>query len=94
MPLPCQLTKKDVIFYHEHPVLRTYTNCIDKLKLSDNTLETAKLGLGKYTLILLRLDKRIDIEVIKGKKWIGNELIDEDNRIYKMRKEKGYLGLG
>ena len=27
LPLPCQLTQDDIIFYHEHPLLGNSTNC-------------------------------------------------------------------
>jgi hypothetical protein len=50
---------------------------------------------AKYTLILLRLDKRINITVVKGKNWIADKIIDDRNTIYSTNKHKNNLiGLG
>jgi len=32
--------------------------------------------------------------VVKGKKWIDGDIIDDENTIYKVRKQKQYLMLG
>lgn len=67
LPLPFKLSQEDLIFYHEHPVLGSVTNCDKDLKITDSQLRVEGLKLGKYVLILLRLERRIDIEVVKGK---------------------------
>ena len=43
---------------------------------------------------MLRLEKRVDLEVVKGKNWIGGDLIDEEGTIYKVRKDRNHLMLG
>lgn len=51
--------------------------------------------MGKYTLILLRLDKRINITVVKGKNWIADKIIDDKNTIYSTNKNKNnFVALG
>jgi len=53
------------------------------------------LKAGKYTLILLRLDRRIDLVVVKGKDWIGDKLIDQNNLIYNVKnKTQNFISLG
>ena len=64
------------------------------MKLSEKEVKAEGLKLGHYVLILLRLDRRIDVEVVKGKPWIGGDLIDDENTIYKVKKQKRYLMLG
>ena len=94
LPLPCQLTQDDIIFYHEHPLLGNSSNCAEQLQLSANRLLCENLKVGKYVLILLRLEKRVDLEVVKGENWIEGDLIDEKGTIYKVRKDKNHLMLG
>lgn len=36
----------------------------------------------------------MDIEVVKGTKWIGDDLIDENRTIYKVRKDRNHMMLG
>jgi len=64
------------------------------LKLNEKEVRAEGLKLGHYVLILLRLERRIYVEVVKGKKWIDGDLIDDENTIYKVRKQKQYLMLG
>jgi hypothetical protein len=45
-------------------------------------LSIDKLAVGKYTLILLRFNRKIDIEVIRGKQWIGGKIINEDKMVF------------
>lgn len=96
MPLPCKLNpNQDIVFFHENRVTRVTKNCIDSIKLADNKLVTEKLENGKYTLILLRLDRRIDIEVIKGKNWINSSIIDDNNVVYETdNKDRKFVALG
>lgn len=96
LPLPCKLSpNQDIVFFHENRVTRVTKNCIDSIKLADNRLVTEKLENGKYTLILLRLDRRIDIEVIKGKNWINSSIIDDNNVVYETdNKDRKFVALG
>ena len=42
-------------------------------------------------MILLRLDRRINITVVKGKEWIGKKIIDDKNMIYETNKNSKEL---
>jgi hypothetical protein len=53
------------------------------------------LATGKYTLILLRFNRKIDIEVIRGKPWIGGKIINEQHVAYGLNnKPQNLLTLG
>ena len=93
-PVPCKLSPEDIIFYHEHPLLNNATNCMNNLQISNNKVSCLNLEKGKYVLILLRLDRRVDFEVVKGETWIGGDIIDEDRTIYKVQKERNQIMLG
>ena len=69
------MTEKDIIFYHENE-MKVIRNCYTELKVTDSTMTVDKLLKGRYTLILLRLDRKVEIEVVKGRKWINDDLID------------------
>lgn len=69
------MNEKDIIFYHENE-MKLVRNCYAELKITDKTITVDKLVKGRYTLILLRLDRKVEIEVVKGRKWINYDLID------------------
>jgi len=49
---------------------------------------------GKYVLILLRLEKRIEIEVLRGRKWM-NGIIDKNNKVFEIsNNQKSFISLG
>lgn len=51
--------------------------------------------MGNYTLILLRFNKKIDLEVIQGKEWQDGQIITENNEVYKISDSyTDFLGLG
>ena len=54
--------------------------------IENNRLTGKNLAVGRYTLIFLKFDRRIDIEVVKGRKWINDDIID-NNTIYKVNKK-------
>jgi hypothetical protein len=58
LPVPEQMTNRDLIFYHEND-MKVIRNCYSDLKITDQTITVDKLIKGKYTLILLRLDRKV-----------------------------------
>ena len=66
--------------------MNTTKNCIKQLLIENNRLTGKNLAVGRYTLIFLKFDRRIDIEVVKGRKWINDDIID-NNTIYKVNKK-------
>ncbi len=50
--------------------------------------------MGSYTLILLRYNRKIQISVLKAKKWNKNKLIDDNNMIYALKNKNEYISLG
>lgn len=54
-------------------------NRLSDVKLTKEKLSLSKLGVGKYTLILLRFNRKIDVEVIAGRPWIGGKIINDQH---------------
>lgn len=77
-----------------HQEITVYHDLTKTIKLSKDKLLIENLQLGSYTLILLRYNRKIQISVLKAKKWNKNKLIDENNMIYGLKKNNEYISLG
>lgn len=71
-----------------------YYDLTNTIKLSKDSLLIENLQIGSYTLILLRYNRKIQISVLKAKKWNKNKLIDDNNMIYALKKKNDYISLG
>ena len=64
------------------------TNVIKQISIDDNILKVKDLKEGKYTLMFLRWERRVDLEVIKGKEWMRNKIKGKDGRVYNLNGRK------
>lgn len=94
VPLPVQLDlNNDIIF--EQFKKGIFYNKTSSVKLTKDKLTIENLEVGNYTLILLRFNKKIDLEVIQGKEWQDDQIITENNEVYKISESyTDFLGLG
>lgn len=92
--MPAQLDLNNDIIFEQYKKGIFY-NKTSSVKLTKDKLTIDNLEVGNYTLILLRFNKKIELEVIQGKEWQDDQIITENNEVYKISDSyTDFLGLG